>query len=110
MPVNVPPGSNRLTISIPISRDTNVAQMNNNKVFPLSCPTAFISPTLATPTTSVVNTNGPTIIFISAKYINLKMVKPSSFYYHVQCCCPSVTLPVGSCQFLVACILQGCYP
>ena len=73
------PGSNKFTNNIPSNRLNKDALINHRSVFPPIRPTAFISPSLATPTTRVVNTNGATIIFISLKNMSAKIVSQSNF-------------------------------
>ena len=73
------PGSNKFTNIIPSNKLISEALINHNSVLPPIRPTAFISPNLATPTTSVVNTNGATIIFINLKKTSASIVNQSSF-------------------------------
>lgn len=55
------------------------ALRNHAKVFPPIRPTELMSPSFATPTTSVVNTSGATIILISLRKISARSENGSTF-------------------------------
>ncbi len=61
------PGLSRFTSIIPSIRLTRDAQTNQSNVFAPIRPTDLTSPSFATPTTSVKNTSGATIILISLR-------------------------------------------
>ena len=56
------PGSKMLTQNIPINSEIKEALKNQPKAFPPTRPTVLTSPSLAIPTTKVVNTKGEIII------------------------------------------------
>jgi hypothetical protein len=55
------------------------APINQAKVFPPIRPTELMSPSFATPTTSVVSTSGATIILISRMKISATRENGSTF-------------------------------
>ena len=73
------PGLKKLTNTIPNNKLMSEALINHSNVLPPIRPTELISPSLATPTTNVVNTSGATIILINLKKMSAKMVNHSNF-------------------------------
>ena len=55
------------------------ALINHAKVFAPIRPTELMSPSFATPTTSVVNTSGATIILISLRNMSARRENGSTF-------------------------------
>ena len=72
------PGLKMFTSSMPSNRLANEAEMNHKMAFPPTRPTVFRSPSLAMPTTSVVNTNGEMIICTRRKKMVLSILMLSA--------------------------------
>jgi hypothetical protein len=72
------PGSRRFTSTMPNKRETSDALMNQSNARPPTRPTVFISPSLAMPTTSVLNTSGAMIIFTSRRKMSVRIFRLSA--------------------------------